>query len=558
MPMSGESSILIAIVAALFAVVVIVVLFRLLRGGRSRVEEGSEPVGGETAEPVGTAAGEAAPAESGDAGQDEEAVPGPAAEEQPAAGPEPAGEAEPAGETGPVVESGQAAESEPVAGPEPGAVPEAAARAGAGGEPGPGETVSPPTEPAPQAWQSSDYLAALQRRKDGLRAELAEVLARRDNEGRSLMEIELRAVTGRLVRGEQGFAEFSAWCATAADSLEAAAADRELPGQARAVALLRAADLEGAEQALLDLAKDSPLAATAGHYAGRLAEERADFDAALARYQQAIELEGENPVFLQAAAGLARELGRFDEARDWLERFFELPEDVGTSELRALARHDLGVVYARDGQYGEAVELYREALAVLDEEHPQRGLLLHSLAETREKMGQYEEAGKLYIQAVQFNAARLGKHHPAVGTTLYKLAGLYEELEEDTKAEPLYRQSLAISRGIFGSDHPEIGTIMNNLAEVYRLQERYDEAEPLYRESLAIAEKNLGPDHLNVAVTLNNLAELCSATGRDEEAAELQERAFVIFQQGSPVDGLMELERDEVDVEELKGQTVAG
>ena len=549
MPMPGDqSSVVVYIVAAAIAVVVLVLFFRLLRAGRGREEEATAPGTGEAVEPArgeapvdgeeeaGAAAAEAGESLAPEAVADDGAAAEPAAGAEPGQAPEPEPETVPEAVAAPASEAEAGPETEPEAEPEPG-------RAGAG--------------PVP-AWESGDYQAALQRRKEHLQAELAEVLARRDSEGRSLLDIELRAVTGRLVRGEQSFAEFRAWCSAAAGGLEEAAASTDIPGLARAVALLRAADLEAGEEALVELGRESSLAALASHYAGRLAEERADFEPALQRYQEAIGLEGDDPRFLRAAAGLARELGRFDEARDWLERFFELPEDVGTSELRALARHDLGVVYARDGQYGEAVELYRQALAALDEEHPQRGLLLHSLAETREKMGQYEEAGKLYIQAVQFNAARLGKHHPAVGTTLYKLAGLYEELEEDTKAEPLYRQSLAISRGIFGSDHPEIGTIMNNLAEVYRLQERYDEAEPLYRESLAIAEKNLGPDHLNVAVTLNNLAELCSATGRDEEAAELQERAFVIFQQGSPVDGLMELERDEVDVEELKGQTVAG
>ncbi len=526
---SGSSTLLYIVVAGI-AVVILAVLFRLL-GGRGRTTEEDRPAVAEEATPADAAASE----EAAGSGEEDAARSrsGPKAAEQ-------------------VDGTGPPADED--------ATPETAAE-----EPEPTEEAGPVSEPGPAeeaclpAWTMDDYLAALGQRKHGLQKALAALMARRETEGRSLLEIELRAVTGSLVCGEQGFAVISASCHRWADSLEKAAADSDSPGLSSVLGLLRGVNIEAAEQALVDLAgSETPLAAQAHHLAGRLAEERADFAVALQRYEAAIGLEGDNPRFLQAAASLAREVGRFDEARQWLERFFQCADESAAPETYALAQHDLGVIHAREGQYGEAVELYRQALATLGEDHPQRGLLLHSMAETREKMGQYEEAGKLYIQAVRINAARLGKHHPAVGTTLYKLAGLYEELEEDTKAEPLYRQSLAISRGIFGDDHPEIGTIMNNLAEVYRLQERYDEAEPLYRQSLAIAEKNLGPEHLNVAVTLNNLAELCSATGRPEEAAELQERAFVIFQQGSPMEDLMEIEKDEVDVEELKGQTVAG
>ncbi len=564
MQMSGDGSMLIYIVAAGGALVVLLVVYRLLKGRGSRAGTETSPVHEPDASRA--AAGETtareeeaetvAPAGADREETEEEPVPAPEQDAEPAeaAGPREEMEPEPAAGAAEAEEAGEPVGGREEPGPEEAREPELVAEAE---QPVPVEEGA--AEPGPRPWTADDYAAALGRRKDELQAELAELLARRDSAGRSLLEIELRAVTGSLVRGEQGFAEFSAWCGRAADSLASAAGDDEIPGLDRALALLRAADLETAGPALAGLADGNPaVAALADFYAGRLAEERADFGTALEHYRAAMEKEGDDPRFLQAAAAMARELGRFDEARTWLERFFGLAGEAMPGELRSLAQHDLGVVYAHDGRYGEAVELYREALAALGEEHPRRGLLLHSMAETREKMGQYEEAGKLYIQAVKLNAARLGKHHPAVGTTLYKLAGLYEELEEDTKAEPLYRQSLAISRGIFGNDHPEIGTIMNNLAEVYRLQGRYDEAEPLYRESLAIAEKNLGPEHLNVAVTLNNLAELCTATGRADEAAELQERAFVIFQQGSPMDEMMELERDKVDVDELQGQTVAG
>ncbi|HFQ90166.1 MAG TPA: hypothetical protein ENK27_08805, partial [Desulfobulbus sp.] len=335
--MSGSSSMVILIVAAAVAVVVLVVLFRLLRAGRGREEEAGAAVTGGAAGPeAGAAAGveeevREAGAETGEAG--ESLSPAAAADGEAAAAAEPGAEPEEVPEPGP--EPGAGAMPEASGEPEPEAEPEAAAS----GEAGAGTAVP--------AWESGDYQAALQRRKEHLQAELAEVLARRDSEGRSLLDIELRAVTGRLVRGEQSFAEFRAWCSAAADGLEEAAASTDIPGLARAVALLRAADLEAGEEALVELGRDSSLAALASHYAGRLAEERADFEPALQRYQEAIGLEGDDPRFLRAAAGLARELGRFDEARDWLERFFELPEDVGTSELRALARHDLGVVYAR-------------------------------------------------------------------------------------------------------------------------------------------------------------------------------------------------------------------
>ena len=299
-------------------------------------------------------------------------------------------------------------------------------------------------------------------------------------------------------------------------------------------------DTELAEQ-LFDrvAAETGQTAAAALLQSGRLAEDRLDYSKALRNYAAAVALAPDNPDYLLPAGQMARTMGEYQQAEEWLEHLLAIWEQEGEEdEALALALNDLAVVYNSQGRYEEAEPLYKRSLEIwekaLGKEHPHVAATLNNLAELYRTQGRYEEAEPLYKRSLEIWEKALGKEHPHVAAALNNLAALYYKQGRYEEAEPLYKRSLEIREEKLGKDHPDVATTLNNLAALYRAQGRYEEAEPLYKRSLEIWEKTLGKDHPDVGAALNNLAALYESQGRYGEAEPLCQRALAILKAAFP------------------------
>ncbi|WP_417913250.1 tetratricopeptide repeat protein [Candidatus Electronema sp. TJ] len=315
-----------------------------------------------------------------------------------------------------------------------------------------------------------------------------------------------------------------------------------LPKQQLAEAEERLAqgDTELAEQLFDQVAAETgQTAAAALLQSGRLAEDRLDYNKALRNYAAAVALAPDNPDYLLAAGQMARTMGDYQRAEEWLEHLLAIREQEGKEdEALALALNDLAVVYYSQGRYEEAEPLYKRSLEIwekaLGKEHPHVAATLNNLAELYRTQGRYEEAVPLYKRSLEIWEKALGKEHPHVAAALNNLAGLYQTQGRHEDAEPLFKRSLEIVEISLGKEHPHVATTLNNLAALYRAQGRYEEAEPLYKRSLEIWEKTLGKDHPDVAAALNNLAALYESQGRYREAEPLCQRALAILKAAFP------------------------
>ena len=143
--------------------------------------------------------------------------------------------------------------------------------------------------------------------------------------------------------------------------------------------------------------------------------------------------------------------------------------------------------------------------------------------------GQYSDAEEQFRQAIANFQKTLGPGHLAVADSLYDLANLYNDQGKYGEAEPLYLRVITIWKQVLGPDHPDLANALHNLALIYQSEGRYAEADPLYRQALEVSEKALEPDDPRLGVLMENYALLLRSMHREDEAVGLEAKAREIL-----------------------------
>ena len=319
-----------------------------------------------------------------------------------------------------------------------------------------------------QNFPQEQFDALLQKRLKEVMAQLPQA----NPQQRALLEKELAAIKAKYDNLQKSFEDQKAKLAEAYQALNKF--KHEVPAEQikqaqKALARGKTKAAEKLYQQVLTKStakaeKRTKEAAAAAYQLGVLAESRIDYRKAGEYYQKAVQLQPDNPEYLNAAGRISYTLGNYRESEKLLNR---------------------------------ALELRKKSLKPDD---PKLATSLNNLALLYYTQGKYQEAEQLYHRALAIDEKALGPEHPGVARDINNLAELYRAQGKYQEAEPLYKRALAIRKKVLGPEHPSVATSLNNLAVLYDDQGKYKEAEPLYKRALAIDEKALGPDHPNVAI----------------------------------------------------------
>ena len=237
---------------------------------------------------------------------------------------------------------------------------------------------------------------------------------------------------------------------------------------------------------------------------------------------------------IDAIEGFLFRIGRWSEAYKMRAfHFRETEKMLGKEHPDTLASmNDLAEVLSSQGNYEEAGQIHRQALAlrekVLDKEHPLTLTSMNNLAGVLSSQGNYEEAEQIHRQALALMEKVLGKEHPDTLTSMNNLVLVLSSQGNYEEAKQIHQQALALKERVLGKEHPLTLTSMNNLAEVLRSQGNYEEAERILRQALALREKVLGKEHPDTLTSMNNLAGVLSRQGNYEEAKQIHQQTLVL------------------------------
>ena len=208
-----------------------------------------------------------------------------------------------------------------------------------------------------------------------------------------------------------------------------------------------------------------------------------------------------------------------------LQPALEVARALGDRHGEAQTLVNLGLVYADQGRWEEAIACYEKALETfraLGDRHGEAKTLM-GLGNVYQLQGRWEEAIACYEKALEI-FHELGDRH-GEGATLTNLGLVYADQGRWEEAIANYEKALETFRTL-GDCHGEAQTL-NNLGNVYRLQGRWEEAIAYYEKALEIFHE-LGDRH-GEAQTLMGLGNVYAQQGRWEEAIANYEKALETF-----------------------------
>ncbi len=224
----------------------------------------------------------------------------------------------------------------------------------------------------------------------------------------------------------------------------------------------------------------------------------------------------------------------FAQAEQLLQENLSRAAKSGEPERIAAAKNGLAGLALARGAYGDAKQLYEEALAGAKDSPAEAKNAHAGLGDVAMELGKHDVAIAEYELRLAIADREFGGDTRLIGA-LGDLGRAYEERGDFARARPLLEREDTIVAKAYGEDAPVRVGAMTRLGRLYRSMGEYDLAIEVWKRALAIQEAKLPPDSPAIGATLNHFAETLWAAGRDPavlismatRAAELNERHLI-------------------------------
>lgn len=216
-------------------------------------------------------------------------------------------------------------------------------------------------------------------------------------------------------------------------------------------------------------------------------------------------------------------LGAYKRGESIIRQSMTLP--VSDPSVRAQQLMGLASSSYRQGNYAEAVKLYRSALPLTDTDNVSaadlKPAILSAIGDASSRAGDTSGGTGGMMMALRLDSGRFGPKSLQVARDLEAL-GIFEETSENYRlARTYYQRAVNIRVAKQGLSHPLVSEDYNQLGSIAYFQRDSGSAEQFMRQALQSDVLVLGRDHPDVAITANNLARLMLEQGNFQGASEL-------------------------------------
>lgn len=263
---------------------------------------------------------------------------------------------------------------------------------------------------------------------------------------------------------------------------------------------LRLQDRHAIDQALRDEVKSFTAEV---HYA------KGDYGAASRLFKDVFEgrarrLAEDDPKRLDSQKDLAvvyLKNGQIKDAVELLEHVVKVREKLtGDHPDRLASQHALACAYLENKQIDEAIELFEHVVKIrekLVEDHPDRLVSQHELACAYLANKQIDETIELFEHVVKNREKPLTEDHPDRLSSQHELARAYLENKQIDDAIEIFEYVVKIEAEKLTEDHPNRLTSQHSLACAYLANRQIDDAIELFEHVVKIRKEKLAEDHPN-------------------------------------------------------------
>ncbi|KAJ7371116.1 hypothetical protein OS493_027804 [Desmophyllum pertusum] len=123
--------------------------------------------------------------------------------------------------------------------------------------------------------------------------------------------------------------------------------------------------------------------------------------------------------------------------------------------------NNVGVVYWKLGQFGQAEDHHQHALALLERLNPQNPTpeiadSLNKLGNVSYSLSQFEKAKDYYYRSLSMREELYGDEDATVAASLNNLGSIHSVLGEHHIAKDYYQKSLDLAEKTYGKIHPHV------------------------------------------------------------------------------------------------------
>ncbi len=263
--------------------------------------------------------------------------------------------------------------------------------------------------------------------------------------------------------------------------------------------------------------------------------ERGDFNAALAKYQQALAQYKAIGDRLNEGTVLGNiclanySQGQLDLALDICQQSLKIARDLNDREGLSINLNSIALIYQGTGKYPQAINYFQQALAIVRElkNRNREGTTLYNLGFIYNSQAKYSQALELYHQALELYKAvrdRVGE-----GQALSAIGLIYQIKGEYPRALTLFQQAEKIAREV--NDRIGLAAALGNIGQTYVYLADYPRSIQYFDRSIEIF-RSLN-SLSQVGINLNNQGNAYNYIGQYPKALLAFESALEIHQSTS-------------------------
>jgi tetratricopeptide (TPR) repeat protein len=280
------------------------------------------------------------------------------------------------------------------------------------------------------------------------------------------------------------------------------------------------------------------------YMAGRVYQQRGDYQKSYAAYQEALELGrarfshdvGRLAITMEGCGIAAQYLGRLDESRKLLEEAVARGmEAYGEHHpIPSLTRLNLGIVYKQQGQYDLAEKTYLAALRVFEVAHPgahpDTAALLNNLCSLALERGQLDRAMPYCERAAAMRSELFGADSPTLVYTYVNMGLIRLGQRRPEEAQAFLQRSIDVTRSKLGEDHPKRALAEIGLGELAILRGQFEDALAHFEQAARVTLAASGAEHPVMAQAHAGAAYALASLGRCTVAIPRAQRALELVQ----------------------------